>query len=129
LTAVPAAGWTFSNWSGDLTGSTNPDTIIMDGNKTVTATFTETVETTIDTVIMLVEDFYDQGEIDESGIQNSLLNKLYAAKKMIDHGKTKTSKNILKAFINHLGAQSGKHVSEETANTLIAEAKYVINSL
>jgi len=35
LTAVPADGWTFSSWSGDLTGSTNPDTITMDGNKTV----------------------------------------------------------------------------------------------
>ena len=41
LTAVPADGWTFSSWSGDLTGSTNPDTITMDGNKTVTATFTQ----------------------------------------------------------------------------------------
>ena len=41
LTAVPDAGWSFSNWSGDLTGSTNPDTITMDSNKTVTATFTQ----------------------------------------------------------------------------------------
>jgi uncharacterized repeat protein (TIGR02543 family) len=43
LTAVPAAGWTFQCWSGDLSGSTNPTTIIMDNNKTVTATFTENV--------------------------------------------------------------------------------------
>jgi uncharacterized repeat protein (TIGR02543 family) len=130
LTATADAGWTFSNWTGDLTGSTNPDTITMDGNKTVTATFTETpVETTIDTLILLVEDFYDQGEIDKAEIKESLLDKLYAAKKMIDKGKTKTSKNILKAFINHLKAQSGKHVSEEAANMLIADAEYVINNL
>jgi uncharacterized repeat protein (TIGR02543 family) len=41
LTAVADSGWQFANWSGDLTGSTNPDTITMDSNKTVTATFTE----------------------------------------------------------------------------------------
>ncbi|GAF72968.1 unnamed protein product, partial [marine sediment metagenome] len=41
LTAAASAGWTFSAWSGDLGGSTNPETITMDGNKSVTATFTE----------------------------------------------------------------------------------------
>jgi uncharacterized repeat protein (TIGR02543 family) len=40
LTATPALGYQFSAWSGDLTGSTNPATITMSGNKTVTATFT-----------------------------------------------------------------------------------------
>ncbi|MBN1281141.1 MAG: InlB B-repeat-containing protein [Candidatus Thermoplasmatota archaeon] len=40
LTAVAAPGWQFNHWSGDLSGSTNPDTIIMDSNKTITAHFT-----------------------------------------------------------------------------------------
>jgi uncharacterized repeat protein (TIGR02543 family) len=40
LTATPSSGATFSGWSGNLTGSTNPTTITMDGNKSVTATFT-----------------------------------------------------------------------------------------
>ena len=40
LTATPVTGWVFSAWSGDLTGSANPTNITMDGNKTVTATFT-----------------------------------------------------------------------------------------
>ena len=39
LTAVPDSGWTFSGWSGDLTGSVNPETIVMNGDKTVTANF------------------------------------------------------------------------------------------
>jgi hypothetical protein len=39
LEAFPAAGWAFSEWSGDLTGSDNPKVITMDGDKTVTATF------------------------------------------------------------------------------------------
>jgi large repetitive protein len=41
LTATPATGWQFSNWSGSASGSTNPLTVTMDGNKTITATFTQ----------------------------------------------------------------------------------------
>jgi len=41
LTAIPDLNWTFSHWSGDLSGSTSPDSIIMDDDKTVTAHFTE----------------------------------------------------------------------------------------
>jgi uncharacterized repeat protein (TIGR02543 family) len=40
LTAVPSASWTFQSWSGDLTGTQNPVKVTMNGNKTVTATFT-----------------------------------------------------------------------------------------
>ncbi len=40
VTAVPATGAQFSNWSGDLSGSTNPEQLTMNSNKSVTATFT-----------------------------------------------------------------------------------------
>ncbi len=39
LTALPATGYHFTSWSGDLTGSTNPATVTMDRNKTITANF------------------------------------------------------------------------------------------
>lgn len=39
IEAIPAVGWAFSAWSGDLTGSTNPDALLMDADKTVTSTF------------------------------------------------------------------------------------------
>jgi hypothetical protein len=39
LTAVADYGSYFSGWSGALTGNTNPETITMDDNKSVTATF------------------------------------------------------------------------------------------
>jgi len=42
LTATPDSGWQFSGWSGSLSGSTNPTTITMNANKSVTATFTQT---------------------------------------------------------------------------------------
>jgi uncharacterized repeat protein (TIGR02543 family) len=41
LTATPGAGWTFDGWSGDLSGSTNPANLIMDADKSVTATFVQ----------------------------------------------------------------------------------------
>jgi uncharacterized repeat protein (TIGR02543 family) len=39
LEAVPDPCYEFTGWSGNLTGSTNPTTITMDGDKTVTAIF------------------------------------------------------------------------------------------
>ena len=39
LTATPNAGFTFTSWSGDATGTTNPLSIIMTANKNVTANF------------------------------------------------------------------------------------------
>src|SRR5439155_547953 len=39
LTATPAAGWRFVDWSGDAGGTANPVSVTMDGNKSVTATF------------------------------------------------------------------------------------------
>ena len=43
LAATAALGWQFSGWSGDVTGTANPVTVLMDGNKSVTATFTEEI--------------------------------------------------------------------------------------
>lgn len=43
LTAVPDSGYSFSKWSGNLAGIVNPDSIIMDDYKTVTANFIKIV--------------------------------------------------------------------------------------
>lgn len=42
IEAIPSEGWGFSEWSGDASGTGNT-TLVMDGNKTVTATFTQNV--------------------------------------------------------------------------------------
>ena len=39
LTAVPAAGWKFDHWNGDLSGSASTASITMDADKSVTAVF------------------------------------------------------------------------------------------
>jgi len=41
LSANADPGWTFSVWTGDLSGTDDPASITMDADKTVTATFTE----------------------------------------------------------------------------------------
>ena len=40
LTAAADSGWVFDSWSGAMSGSTSSDTVTMDANKSVTATFT-----------------------------------------------------------------------------------------
>lgn len=39
LTAEPAEGWEFIEWQGDLSGSNNPETIVVDDEQQVTAVF------------------------------------------------------------------------------------------
>jgi len=41
VSAQAAEYWQFDHWEGNLSGSTNPTTILMDGNKSVTGVFTE----------------------------------------------------------------------------------------
>ena len=47
VTAIPAPGWGFAHWDGDLSGSQNPASVLMDRDKTVTAIFTELPATVI----------------------------------------------------------------------------------
>src|SRR5206468_2514777 len=50
LAATPAAGWHFVGWSGDASGAINPLDVLMDGNKSITATFainTYTLDVTV----------------------------------------------------------------------------------
>jgi UDP-N-acetylglucosamine acyltransferase len=40
LTASPDPGWAFAGWDGGLSGRNNPVMVVLDGDKSVTATFT-----------------------------------------------------------------------------------------
>jgi uncharacterized repeat protein (TIGR02543 family) len=40
VTSVPASGYTFTGWGGDLTGTANPTTITMNANKSIAANTT-----------------------------------------------------------------------------------------
>lgn len=47
LTAMPATGYTFTGWSGALTGTKNPATVTMGAAKKVTASFAAKVKSVI----------------------------------------------------------------------------------
>ena len=41
ITAIPASGWSFDHWGGDLSGTNATTSIVMNSNKSITAYFTE----------------------------------------------------------------------------------------
>ena len=45
VTATPNTGYVFTGWSGDASGSANPLTVVMNGNKNITANFASTAFT------------------------------------------------------------------------------------
>lgn len=49
LTPVPAEGFKFGSWSGDLTGTANPGMLVMNATKNVTANFVADVQYTVTT--------------------------------------------------------------------------------
>lgn len=48
LSAAPSEGWIFTRWEGDLSGSENPDTLVPDEEKFVTAVFDPQLTLTVD---------------------------------------------------------------------------------
>lgn len=71
LNAKPATGFVFERWEGDVTGSDNPSTLILDANKEVTAIFsrkqydltvvTEGEGVVNETVVSKAKTSYDHG--------------------------------------------------------------------
>jgi hypothetical protein len=66
LVADPAAGYGFSSWSGDLSGSQNPAALTMDEDKDVTATFFTV--TTVKAQLMVERTGSGSGSVTGSGI-------------------------------------------------------------
>jgi hypothetical protein len=95
----------------------------------MTRSVTFSVTATIQSTIAGANRFYSEGKIDNGGILNSLTKKPENAQKDLDKGKTDTAINKLTAFVNEVSAQSGKHITAEAANLLIADAQWVIAHL
>jgi len=93
----------------------------------VSATFN--VAADVDSLIDLVERFYDDGQIADPDVRDGLLDKLYAAKALIEAGKIRPARSILRAFIRQVEAQLGHHITEEEANILLTDVEYAIEHL
>ena len=48
LTATASNGWLFVNWGGDSSGFSNPKSVVLDNNKTITVTFVKEADTNVD---------------------------------------------------------------------------------
>jgi cell wall-associated NlpC family hydrolase/ribosomal protein L11 len=70
LTANPADGWEFDRWSGDLTGSQNPATIIMNSDKSITAIF---IQPQTDTYYTMSLDVQGEGYVDINPFDDSYI--------------------------------------------------------
>ena len=110
-------------------------TAIDNAGNTATETVTFNVIATVQSLQDLVELFFEAGYIDPPqsrrryGIPNSLLVKLYAAEAYIGEDEIDDAIGVLGAFMNHVKAQSGRHITEFAANILIADAQFVIDQL
>ena len=87
------------------------------------------VSVTFDQLTKLVEQYYQEGLIDNQGIKNSLIKKLENAQAALGRGQPNVAKNILGAFVNEVQAQSGKHINATAASTLINCATLLANTL
>jgi arabinogalactan endo-1,4-beta-galactosidase len=81
LTATPAPGWNFTEWSGDLSGTGNPMIITMDLDKDITAKFVEkpivTLTFKVDmTGISVINGVYVTGEFENLKGLPWVLNKM-----------------------------------------------------
>lgn len=84
------------------------------------------VTATTESTISLIEELYNSGEIDSAGIMNSLISKLEAAIEARAAGKDKAADNIIRAFLNQVSAQAGKHISEDAFTILTCAGNFDI---
>jgi 2',3'-cyclic-nucleotide 2'-phosphodiesterase (5'-nucleotidase family) len=77
-------------------------------------------------LMSLVNLLYDGGMIDNHGVRVSLLSKLSEAQQLLNAGNVKGAQNALRAFISAVQAQTGKHITQDAAALLIADAQFVI---
>jgi hypothetical protein len=82
------------------------------------STPTITVAATFSSTLADINNSLQLGLIDNQGIANSLSQKVEATQKATGNN----GNNILKAFINEVNAQSGKHIKGAAVQVLLADA-------
>jgi len=95
VTATPDAGWQFDGWSDDLVGTQNPDTITVDADKTVTATFSVVPSGGTGTNVVVDDSFTDGNRANTGPLEADW------------YSSTSSSGNSIEAYTGQLGLVSG----------------------
>jgi hypothetical protein len=101
--------------------------VIINPNSTVFFTSTRIIDPR--GTLASIEVCCVSGEIFPGGVCNSLSSKMQSAIKLQDMGNSRASLGVVKAYLNELNAQSGKHVKEPAATILREEAEAILKSL
>ncbi len=135
LTAIPATGYHFTNWSGDLTSSTNPATVTMDRNKTITANFAiNTYTLTVNATNGTVTKNPDQASYDSATVvqlsatpatgyhftswSGDLTGSTNPATVMMDRNKTITANFAINTYTLTINATNGTCNKESESSIL-----------
>jgi len=90
---------------------------------------TFTIEATFESLAAAVNEMAVAGTISDMDVVEGLLDKIIAAQGAADRGRANAAENILKAFIRLVKAQAGKSMDQSTADLLITDALFLIDSL
>jgi M6 family metalloprotease-like protein len=85
------------------------------------------VPTAAERVEDLIDDVIDAGL--NPGIENSLISQLERALEQLEADQPIPACNALQAFINHVEAQAGQHIPEETANAFLHDVNGIRDQL
>ncbi len=122
-TAIVSAGY-YGRWLGqvDVSIDKNAKKLTVENYQLNTII----AEVTVEDLIGSLEEFYAAGDISNAGVYNSLLTKLEGVESALANGKARVAANQLTAFINHVQAQSGKHITAAAADSLLADAEWIL---
>lgn len=126
LTANTVPGYAFINWQVDGTGQpllASTTGVTMNGPHNGTAVY-QTPQQALQSLITLKESMGLP-----QGLTASLDAKLNAASDSLNSGNGNAAKNQLGAFIQEVGAQEGKKITQDQANQLMSGAQDIINSI
>lgn len=112
----PGGGTASSTLNLSLSPAITPSTFTLTvtgsvGTLTHSTNVTVTVNANSSSVSNVINQITAAGCIDNSGIPTALNSKLAAAQTSISAGDIQTATNTLKALLNQISAQSGKHIS------------------
>ncbi len=110
VVATATEGWAFANWSGDLVSTLATESIVMTGNKAITATFTET--TSIGSYLLANINIYPNPFGNKLNINN------------VEHVKVITFTNVVGQKVAEYTPNGQSNVSIETGR--LAKGIYMV---